>query len=88
MKTAITNIKARLKDAAVKSFGEQLANLNPAVDAASNPTFGDFQSNMALTLSKELKMPPRAIADKNCPGHRSRRYLRSANRGRSRFHQH
>jgi arginyl-tRNA synthetase len=64
MKTAITNIKARLKDAAVKSFGEQLAGLNPAVDAASNPTFGDFQSNMALTLSKELKMPPRAIADK------------------------
>ena len=64
MKTAITNIKAKLKEAALESFGDRLADLNPAVDAASNPTFGDFQSNMALTLSKELKMPPRAIAEK------------------------
>lgn len=64
MKSAITNIKARLKEAAVKSFGAELDSLSPAVDAASNPAFGDFQSNVALTLSKELKQPPRAIAEK------------------------
>lgn len=56
-------IRARLKDAALKSFGEQLKDLEPSVESASNPSFGDFQCNMALTLSKQLKQPPRAIAE-------------------------
>ena len=64
MKNVINNIKVRLKEAALKTFGEQLGDdLEPVVDAASNPAFGDFQSNLALTLSKQLKLAPRAIAE-------------------------
>jgi arginyl-tRNA synthetase len=63
MKNVINDIKARLKDAAIKIYGTELEGINPIVDAASNPTFGDFQSNLALTLSKQLKQPPRAIAE-------------------------
>lgn len=64
MKQEVQTIKARLKDAALKSFGEQLKDIEPQVDPASNPTFGDFQSNLAMTLAKQLKLPPRAIAEK------------------------
>jgi len=63
MKNVVNSIKERLKTAAVKSFGAELEGIDPIVDAASNPTFGDFQSNLALTLSKQLKQPPRAIAE-------------------------
>ena len=31
---------------------------------ASNPKFGDYQANIALSLSKQLEQPPRAIAQK------------------------
>ena len=31
---------------------------------ASNPKFGDYQANIALSLSKQLGQPPRAIAQK------------------------
>ena len=64
MKQEIQTIKARLKDAALKSFGEQLKDIEPQVDPASNPAFGDFQSNLAMTLAKQLKLPPRTIAEK------------------------
>jgi arginyl-tRNA synthetase len=64
MKHVINDIRARLKDATVKAFGDELAGVEPAVDHASNPQFGDFQSNIALTLSKQLKQQPRQIAEK------------------------
>ena len=34
----------------------------PTLVPASKPEFGDFQINCALSLAKELKQPPRAIA--------------------------
>ncbi|MBX9719809.1 MAG: arginine--tRNA ligase [Candidatus Obscuribacterales bacterium] len=63
MKNAIKTIKSALKEATVKAFGDELQNLELSVNPASNPTFGDFQSNVAMTLSKQLKQPPRAIAE-------------------------
>jgi len=63
MKKVVNSIKERLREAAVKTFGAELESISPIVDAASNPQFGDFQSNLALTLSKQLKQPPRAIAE-------------------------
>ena len=38
------------------------------VTAAANPDFGDFQCNDAMALSKILRMPPRAIAEKVVSG--------------------
>ena len=63
MKNTIETIKTNLKDAAISAFGDQLSSVEPAVDAASNPAFGDFQTNIALTLSKQLKKQPRQIAE-------------------------
>ncbi|MCL1910255.1 MAG: arginine--tRNA ligase [Kiritimatiellaeota bacterium] len=34
------------------------------VSASANPEFGDFQCNGAMALAKNLKMPPRAVAEK------------------------
>ncbi|MGF1957885.1 hypothetical protein ACQUFE_18645, partial [Enterococcus casseliflavus] len=59
MINAINTIKKSLKDSAVKAFGEQLDNVEPAVDQAKDSQFGDFQSNLAMTLSKQLKQQPR-----------------------------
>jgi arginyl-tRNA synthetase len=64
MKYVVNDIRARLRDATIKAFGDSLQDVEPALDNASNPAFGDFQSNVALTLSKQLKQPPRAIAEK------------------------
>ena len=63
MRHVVNDISRRLKDAAVKAFGPEMQGLVPAVDTASNPAFGDFQSNMALTLSKQLQEKPRTIAE-------------------------
>ena len=63
MKNVVNDIRTRLKDAAVKAFGTDMQAVEPTVDNASNPAFGDFQSNLALTLSKQLKQQPRAIAE-------------------------
>lgn len=63
MKNIVKDITARLKAASVEVFGQPLQDFEPIVDAASNPAFGDFQSNMALVLSKQLKQPPRSIAE-------------------------
>ncbi len=41
---------------------EELADTDPLVTIASNPKFGDYQSNVALSLAKKLKKAPRAIA--------------------------
>jgi len=63
MNNAINIIRTSLKDSAVKAFGSDLAGVEPGVDQATNSQFGDFQSNLAMTLSKQLKQQPRLIAE-------------------------
>lgn len=63
MKSTIQTIKSRLKDAVLKTFGDAVKDFEPQVDPASNPQFGDFQSNLAMTLTKQLKKAPRVIAE-------------------------
>ena len=55
-------LKNRVSQALVAAFGEELAGVDPLVVPASNPRFGDYQSNVALSLPKQLKQNPRAIA--------------------------
>jgi arginyl-tRNA synthetase len=63
MNKAINTIKVSLKESVIKAFGGEVAGVEPAVDQASNSQFGDFQSNLAMTLSKQLKQQPRLIAE-------------------------
>jgi arginyl-tRNA synthetase len=48
--------------ALVAAFGEEFAESDPLVVPASNPRFGDYQSNISLPLAKQLGQQPRAIA--------------------------
>lgn len=62
MSSIIEQIRHRFTKALVSAFGSDFANVDPLVVNASNPQFGDYQSNIALSLAKPLKQSPRAIA--------------------------
>ncbi len=55
-------LKVQLEQALVAAFGADFAGSNPILVSASNPKFGDYQANVALSLSKKLGKQPRAIA--------------------------
>ncbi|WP_017653126.1 arginine--tRNA ligase [Fortiea contorta] len=55
-------LKVKFEQALVAAFGAEYAGVDPILVAASNPKFGDYQANVALSLSKRLGKQPRAIA--------------------------
>ncbi|MDM7936175.1 MAG: arginine--tRNA ligase [Cyanobium sp. CZS 48M] len=62
-------LEAQLRAALERAFPEQVAAaqaagapLDPQLAPASQPEFGDFQANGALSLARRLKQAPRAIA--------------------------
>ncbi|MGK7871806.1 MAG: arginine--tRNA ligase [Xenococcaceae cyanobacterium] len=62
MNSIIEQLRTRFSEALVSAFGSYLAGYDPLVVPASNPRFGDYQSNVALSLAKKLGKKPRAIA--------------------------
>jgi arginyl-tRNA synthetase len=62
MKSTIAQLTARLQQALVAAFGAELADTDPMLVPTSNPKFGDYQANLAMSLAKLLQMNPRAIA--------------------------
>ncbi len=63
MNSTIAQLKERLENALVAAFGEELAGTDPILVPASNPKFGDYQANVAMSLAKRLGKAPRAIAE-------------------------
>lgn len=63
MNRTLEQLKASLKDALVTAFGDEFAEADPLLGPASNPKFGDYQANVAMSLAKPLKQAPRAIAE-------------------------
>jgi arginyl-tRNA synthetase len=63
MNATLAQLKDRFEQALVAAFGSDLAGTDPILVPASNPKFGDYQSNVAMSLTKRLGQPPRAIAD-------------------------
>ncbi|MEN6383903.1 MAG: arginine--tRNA ligase [Phycisphaerales bacterium] len=61
MKTPIQIIHERISQAIQKATGQ---NIPAIVTAATDPKFGDYQSNSALALAKQLKANPRQLAEK------------------------
>ncbi|MDZ7963092.1 MAG: arginine--tRNA ligase [Aulosira sp. DedQUE10] len=55
-------LKHQFAQALVAAFGAEYAGVDPILVAASNPKFGDYQANVALSLSKRLGKQPRQIA--------------------------
>lgn len=62
MKATQEQLKIKLQQALAAAFGADYTQVDPILVPASNPKFGDFQANVALSLSKKLGMQPRAIA--------------------------
>ncbi|BAW95349.1 arginyl-tRNA synthetase [[Synechococcus] sp. NIES-970] len=62
MKPILFQLRSAVSQALVKAFGETLKETDPLVVLASNPKFGDYQSNVALSLTKILQKNPREIA--------------------------
>ncbi|PPS39791.1 arginine--tRNA ligase [Chroococcidiopsis sp. TS-821] len=63
MIATLDQLKDRFSQALIAAFGNDYAEVDPILVPASNPKFGDYQSNVALSLSKQLKQPARAIAE-------------------------
>jgi arginyl-tRNA synthetase len=55
-------LKFQVEQALVAAFGADLAGVDAILVPASNPKFGDYQANVALSLAKKLGQQPRAIA--------------------------
>ncbi|MCU0550593.1 MAG: arginine--tRNA ligase [Leptolyngbya sp. Prado105] len=62
MNATIAELKNRLEAALVSAFGADLAGTDPMLVPTSNPKFGDYQANVAMSLAKRLGKAPRAIA--------------------------
>lgn len=63
MNPTLEKLKTRFEQAAIAAFGSDYAGIDPMLVPASNPKFGDYQSNAALSVTKQLGKPPRAIAE-------------------------
>lgn len=63
MKAAIAALKVRLDQALVNAYGPDWAGTDLLLVPASNPKFGDFQVNGAMSLARPLQTKPRAIAE-------------------------
>ncbi|MCL1474845.1 arginine--tRNA ligase [Argonema antarcticum] len=64
MNPTLEKLKTKFEQALIAAFGPGCAGVDLMLVSASNPKFGDYQSNSALSLSKQLGQPPRAIAEK------------------------
>lgn len=62
MQSILFQLENAVAEALVKAFGDDIKGKEPLVVQASNPKFGDYQSNVALPLTKILKKKPRDIA--------------------------
>ncbi|MBM4102315.1 MAG: arginine--tRNA ligase, partial [Phycisphaerae bacterium] len=55
-------LDAALRSALVRALGEAGASADPALKAATQARFGDFQANFAMGLAKSLGRNPRDLA--------------------------
>src|SRR3954471_12154831 len=60
----VAALNRALKSAIVSAFGDQHADVDPAIRPSQNPQFGDFQANMAMGLAKQLGQKPQDVAKK------------------------
>jgi arginyl-tRNA synthetase len=64
MTSLLVQLHQQFQHALIAAFGEDFAETDPLVVPATNPKFGDYQSNIALPLAKQVKDKPRNIAQK------------------------
>ena len=62
MESILGHLNGLFQAALVRILGEQGRDLDPLIRPAGDPKFGDYQSNMAMSLAKRLKQKPRDVA--------------------------
>ena len=62
MTSILEQLEKSVSRALIAAFGTEMADKDPSIAPTNNPKFGDYQSNVALSLAKPLKQNPRAIA--------------------------
>ncbi len=62
MNSPLEQLKIQFEQALVTAFGPGVAGTDPLLVPTNNPKFGDYQSNIAMSLAKKLGQKPRAIA--------------------------
>jgi arginyl-tRNA synthetase len=62
MDSAIALLNIRFEQALVAAFGSDMVGVDPMLGLTSHPKFGDFQSNVPMSLAKRLGLAPREIA--------------------------
>ena len=62
MISIIEQLKSRFSEALIAAFGSDFGGVDSLVVPATNPRFGDYQSNIALSLAKQLDRKSREIA--------------------------
>lgn len=62
MTAIIEQLKTKVTSALIKAFGEEMKDKDPLIAGTNNPKYGDYQSNISMSLSKILKKNPREIA--------------------------
>ena len=68
MKSIVETLKSRFVQALEDAFpnalnGSAKETIDQGIVNATNPSFGDFQCNAAMSLSKKLGKPPRKVAE-------------------------
>ncbi len=64
MTSTLNQLKARFDKAFTAAFGAELTGADPMLVLATNPKFGDYQSNAAMSVAKKLGVKPRDIAQR------------------------
>jgi arginyl-tRNA synthetase len=62
VKSTVRSLRERFTDALGEAYGADGQSADPAVHAAQNAEFGDYQSNCAMALAKLVRAKPRDVA--------------------------
>ncbi len=62
MKSIVAELTELFSEALVQVMGEDGRKVDPLIRAAGDERFGDYQSNVAMSLGKQLKTKPRDLA--------------------------
>lgn len=63
MESVINQLNKRFREAIVSAYGPTFENTDPLIRPTQEKRFGDYQSNVCMGLAKQLKQPPRKIAE-------------------------
>lgn len=62
MSSLLPALTTQVQQALAAALGSEFAAIDPLLAVTNNPQFGDYQSNIALPLAKQLKQKPRDLA--------------------------